>query len=192
MNVALLVGTFSEGLGLIGVANQLRHIQINKTTRGLSGWSWTLTLASNIAWATFGFQKNIAPLFVANIIVSFFSASIVARLYISSQERTRMFMYAGLCGVALSLMFTVYSGAAGWIAFAFTMFARTPQLYRAWHDKKLDGISYRTQVILMIENLITVTYAILFKAWPLAISAFLGFLSFIFVISQVAKKSQKR
>lgn len=192
MNTALLIGTISEGLGLIGVANQLYYIQKNKTTRGLSGWSWTLTLASNIAWATFGFQKNIAPLFIANIVVSFFSAAIVARLYISSQQRTKMFTYAAVCGIVLSLMYTLFSAAAGWIALTFSMLSRTPQLYRVWHDKKLDGISYKTQVILMTQNLITVVYALLFRAWPLAISAFLGFLSFLYIIWQVAKKTRNK
>jgi len=188
--LANILAAVAEIMGLYANSHQLLHVIKRKTTKGVYGWAWTLSVGGNMAWTVYGVQHKIIALVVANAFLVGIGLLMLSRLYRDEGQRNKMILYACGVGLGLSCMFVYSRELSGWLALIFGTLARLPQLYRAEKDKNLQGLSFTAQVLFFVENTLTFIYSLLLMAWPLLIAASIGVVSSGYIVLKVAKKGR--
>lgn len=188
-SIAQILVVVSQAIVIVAQLAQYIKILSTKTTKGLSGWSYTLVTGSVLAWAIYGIKKGIVIFYVSHFISMAICFAILGHLYTKSKIRRKMEVNALIAGSALLLALVTFPEYAGWLGFTYTMMARVPQYKHIFTDNNIRGISLLTHLLFIIVDVCTIIYANYYSLFPLMISAMFAMASSLFIMFMVAKKS---
>lgn len=182
----------SQIIFIVATLSQYVKILTTKTTKGLSGWTYTLFTGSIIAWGFYGLKEKLIIFYVSHFLSALICFGILGHIYSKSKIRRKMELYALAVGLLLFILLFKFPLYSGWIGFTFTMIARIPQYKHLYTDKNIRGVSLLACLLFIIANIFTVIYALYYSMTPLVLSANFAAASSMFIMFMVAKKQVDR
>lgn len=179
----------SQTIFIVAMLSQYLKIIATKTTKGLSGWTYTLFTGSIVAWGVYGLRENQMIFFLSHLISALICFSILGHIYTKSKIKRKMEAYVFIVGGGLLLLILTLPNYSGWIGLLYAMIARIPQFKHLFADSNLRGVSVLSCLLFIIANALTVFYAIHYSMTSLVIGALLAAASSFFIMIMVAKKS---
>lgn len=179
----------SQAVFITATLFQYLKIISTKTTKGLSGWTYTLFTGSIIAWGVYGLKEEQMIFFFAHLISALICFSVLGHIYAKSKVKRKMEAYVFIVGGGLLFLILTLPNYSGWIGLFYGMIARIPQYKHLFKDSNLRGVSVLSCLLFIIANTLTVAYAMYYEMTSLVVGALLAGASSFFITVMVAKKS---